>query len=131
MVGEYINKNCEENKPCKIKIKDAINFSWDRLYVFDIAVEDNVISEILGIEYSSNLPEYSRKWIFVKDNQIVYAAEHTIYEIDKPVRNGEVLLNEEHPKENYSVFNRDSSFEVSKNRLDDNEYYFYLTAETF
>ena len=128
MIGEYVSKNCEANKPCKIQIKDATNFSWDKLYVFDRAVESDVISELLGIKYSSTSPYYSRKWFFVKDNQIVQTEEHILYEIDKSVDNGDVLIEEANPKEKYSIFTEDSLFEVSKNKLNADEHYFYLTC---
>lgn len=125
-ISEYIRQTCEENKPCKIEIKNVTDFSWDKLYVFDEAVENDVISKFLGINYSSTFPYYSRKWFFVKDNQIVRTEEHILYEIDMPVDNCSVLLTEDNRKEKFSIFNRDSTFEVSKNRLNDNESYYYL-----
>jgi hypothetical protein len=126
MIREYINKTCETNIPCKIQIKDATNFSWDKLYVFNEAVEQDAISEILGIKYSSSSIYYSRKWFFTKNNQIVKTEIHTLYEIDEPVDNGSVLIEEDNQKEKYSIFAENSLFEVSKNNLRADEYYFYL-----
>lgn len=124
-ISEYIRQTCEENKPCKIQIKNVTDFSWDKLYVFNEAVESDVISKILGKNYSSTSPYFSRKWFFVKDNQIVRTEEHILYEVDVPVDNGNVLLTEDNPKQKFSIFGQDSIFEVSKNKLSDNEFYYY------
>ena len=119
-IGEYIRRICEKDKPCRIQIKDALDFSWDKLYVFDEAVEEDEIRKILQANYSSASPHYSRKWVFVKDGQIVSTEQHILYEIDVPVDIGNVLLTEDNPQEKFSVFSRDSIFEATG---DDKSYY--------
>ena len=127
-ISEYILANCQENYPCTIRLKDATDFSWDKLYVFDIAIENDVITKMVGTTKFTSSGDYSRKWFFVKDDQVVRFEEHILSAVDEPVANGSVLLEEGNPKEKYSIFSQDAAFEVVKNKLSDDEHYYYLTC---
>jgi hypothetical protein len=120
-----IQKNCAEGKPCQVRLKDSTNFSWDKLYVFDIAVEPDVISEMLNINFDSS-GSYSRKWFFIKDNQVVHFEQKVIIVGGDSVVDGDVSLNEDAAQEKYSIFGQDALFEVSKNKYDGTRSYYYL-----
>lgn len=122
-IGEYIRKNCQINKPCKIQLKDVTDFSWDKLFVFDMAVESDVISKTLGTEYSSSSPYYSYKWFFVKNNQIVRSEEHIIYEIDKPMSAGDVSFVIKDSQKKFRIFDNAVVFDLERHNFHDSEIY--------
>ncbi len=118
-VSEYIRKSCQENKPCKIQLKDATDFSWDKFYFFNEAVEDNEIGRIVGINFSSRFT--SRKWFFLKDNQLVRSEEQILYEVDLPMKTGDVDFDYDENK--FAVFQADSIFELETSKTETGVYY--------
>lgn len=123
-ISEYVRQNCKENESCVVKLSDATDFSWDIVYVFPQGSSDAGISKITGNDYSSSFSLfYSTKWIFLKDKRIVRTEAHIIYNIEKPVHNGSVILKDENQTDMYAVFRPYSICEVKTNKADDQIYY--------
>ncbi len=122
-ISEYVQKNCKESKNCTLNLKDITNFSWDKMYFFDMSVEENVISKVVGKKFSSASKYYSNKLFFIQDNQVVESEQHIMPEIDKPFHNGDVDFESKNSQNRYIVFNNDSKFEVEKIKLNDGEFY--------
>lgn len=129
-VYKYIVENCREEKGCEISLKKATDFSWDKLYVFRENVETEEINKLLNISYHHSSPYYSRKWFFVKDSKVVKFQEFIMSDIDDPVEDNDILLQRENPKHDYQVFDRNEVFKVSKNKLEENKHYYYLTCKS-
>jgi len=63
--------DCDDEN-CKIKITDFTDFQWDKMYIFNYAVPSDEVDQAIGVEYG-NYEEFTRPWVFVKNNKIVYA----------------------------------------------------------
>ncbi|MCY7346190.1 MAG: hypothetical protein LH614_08190 [Pyrinomonadaceae bacterium] len=130
-ISSYIQRNCQEKQPCKIQLKDATDFSWDKFIFFDIPVEPEVISALIGEEFSSASPYYSRKWFFLKDNKVIRSEEQILYEIDVPMKNGDVdfdleggeRIKIEFAESNFALFQANSIFEIERNDTGTVQYY--------
>lgn len=100
------------NSGCTIKLSDLFDFYWDQMYVFDLAVEDNVISNEIGSAFSSTSPYNSTKWFFLKDGKVVHFEEKLIKEIDKPIEIGGVEFEIKDAERKFAVYDRNAIFEV-------------------
>ncbi len=120
----YIQSNCNFEKTCRMELAKATEFSWDHLYVFDIAVEDNIISEKLGVKFNSVSQFYSQKWFFVKDGQIIQAEEKVIEEIDNPIKNGDIDFEIKDSQNKFALFDENSVFEVEEMKIGSKKYYY-------
>jgi hypothetical protein len=117
------NENDDPNKAeCIINLKDLFEFSWDQMYVFDLAVEDDVISDQIGSPFSSNTSDYSTKWFFLKDGKVVRFEERQVKEIDKPVSNGDVVFEIKDSERKFALFNKESKFKVVKMNVGDGKF---------
>lgn len=122
-ISHYIGEKCIRREDCRIQIKDTMDFSYDKLYVFEMAVENDVIIRVLGSKFYSSSPYYSRKWFFLKDNQVVQSEQHLIPEIDNPIDDGDVDFEIKNVQEKYDVFGEDAVFEVERIKTDTGEFY--------
>ena len=122
-ISEHVQKNCKESKTCTFYLKDITNFSWDKLYFFDMSVEEDVIRKLIGKKFSSSSPYYSNKLFFVQDNQVVESEQHIMPEVDNPFQNGDVDFEFNDSQNKYIVFENDSKFEVEKIKLSTGEFY--------
>jgi len=65
---------------CIVEAGAVTDFEWDLLYIFEDTNRDEDIEKILGIAYSNIEYKYSRKIIFLRNNQIV----HQEYNLSNP-----------------------------------------------
>lgn len=105
-------EKCNPQKPCRISGSNLTNVSWNELHAFDLAVEDNVISEALGTAFSSTSRYHSRKIVFMKDKKIVYSEEHPVPEIDIPWKANDVDFDLSRYPKKYAVFGPEALFEI-------------------
>jgi hypothetical protein len=133
-----IIEDCKQNttqspnnsiKNCQVKLNDLFEFSWDIMYVFDAAVDDNVISEQIGKKFLSTSSYYSKKWFFLKDGKIVNFNEKVIKEIDKPIENGDVDFEIRDSQHKFAAFKNNSAFDVDELNVGNGRYY-YLKCVT-
>jgi len=122
-ISEYVRNNCLESKTCQIKLKETMDFSWDKLYVFDMSVEQQVLSSIIGEDFSSSSPYYSNKMFFTKGNKVVDFEQHLIPEVDNPFGDGDVDFEIKDAQNKYTVFNADSIFKVERIKTETGEFY--------
>lgn len=108
---EYIKANCIDPKPCKIAAKDMTNFEWDKFYVFEPNVEDEEIEKVIGKKIESTT--YSRKWIFLKNGEIVHIERDRITDIEEPIGARDILI--ETTKN--CVIKPDSVFKIEKDLI--------------
>ena len=119
----YLKKTCIEQDSCEVKLDKIIESSWDKFYVFDFSVEDQVISKEIGTQFSSTSPYYSSKWFFIKDGHITHFEQRIIPEVDKPNKNGDIDFEIRNSQNKFSVFEKDSLFKAEKHKLTDGDFY--------
>ena len=137
-IGEYIKNTCGTTPTCKIKLSNALDFGWDRLFVFHKNAESDVISKAIGTSYVEQFPnDYSHKWIFLSGDKIVLSEEHVVPGVDIPVQEGEIIFSFEDCSDflpdgqnNYLVFNKDDVFQVKGQRVSEKTSYFVLELKT-
>lgn len=122
-ISEYVQKNCPPSGTCIIRLDEVMEFPWDRLYFFEDNVEESEISKILGIQYVSGTPYYSRKWFFLKDGKIVQSAIREIPEVDRRIEAGEVDFEMKDSVNNYLIIERGSNFSVERIPCEGGEFY--------
>ncbi|HLA95862.1 MAG TPA: hypothetical protein VK612_09090 [Pyrinomonadaceae bacterium] len=106
-----------------LTIYSMTNFDWDKLYVFDLAVEDDEISQVLGIEFQSTSNQYSKKWFFEKGGVIVEREQKFIDEIEKPTKAGDVEFDITDSVRKFAVFKRDDLFTVEEKKIQGGRYF--------
>lgn len=122
-VRKLIQNSCTSNNTCEITLSRATKFEWDKFYFFDMNVEDAIISKVLGFEYKSLTPNYSRKWIFLKNNELVLAEEDQIPEVDRPMEVGDIDFDLSDQRGNYAAFTNKSNFEAVGIAIDNGTFY--------
>lgn len=125
-ISEYVAKNCHPDHPCTIKLDQLTPFAWDKFYYFEMLVENEQVSKVLGFRVSSDMA-YSRKWFFIDGDHLANAHFRSIPEIDKPVGPGEVIFDIHKSQNNYAVFVPGSVFSIDRSKIDDGEF-FILTC---
>ncbi|MFV0469559.1 MAG: hypothetical protein ACK5MK_11610 [Dysgonomonas sp.] len=75
-INDYVEDNCSYLSPgdsCIMNFEEILNFSWDSLYVFGEYTNSRFISKRIRIQYEgSDVPDFSKRMIFVKGNRIVH-----------------------------------------------------------
>lgn len=122
-IVKHIRENCSESKTCQLNLGEVTGFSWDKLYVFDMAVEQEVISKVIGEDFLFLSPYYSHKMFFAKDNKVVNFEQHIIPEVDSPFDDGDISFEIKDSENKYAVFDKNSLFEVERIKTKDGEFY--------
>jgi hypothetical protein len=122
MVSE-IQKTCASQSKCRVSLRDATHFEWDRMYVFDYTVGRDEIEQVLGCAFP-DYEEMDKRYIFMNKGKIVHS-ENSEVDIEKPRKNE--LLFDIPPRSHYLNFGPDSTFEVTKDSLEDGTPFFDLT----
>ena len=105
-----ITKNCEDSKVCTIRLRDATNFDWDKVYVFKYTATRDEIARVIGFPLP-RYEEFKRKIVFLNAGKLAYS------EADPTDIEG--LINEEvvfdiPDNESYRTFSSNAVFEVTK-----------------
>jgi hypothetical protein len=114
-----INKSCRSSNVCTIRVRDATNFDWDKMYVFEYTATEDEIIKVIGLPLP-RYDEFKRKMIFVSGGKLAYSeAEPTDIES---------LINEQivfgiPDNESYREFGPDPLFEVNKKSFSRGVYY--------
>jgi hypothetical protein len=70
-----ITQKCA-NQPrsrCKVALKDAAPFSWDKLYLFGSWTTSEAIAEAIGLEYQGTaVPDDYRRMLFIQGGKVVH-----------------------------------------------------------
>ncbi|MEZ5308335.1 MAG: hypothetical protein R2684_14410 [Pyrinomonadaceae bacterium] len=108
-IGDYLKIYCKGKSDCRFRLNEVTPFKWDKFYFFDASIEGHRIVEITGIsvDYKENM---KRKFIFVKNNRIVYFEENES-DIESAVE-GEINF-QDADRKNYAVFDYSAEFRVS------------------
>jgi len=62
---------------CVIKLKDATNFKWDKVYLFSSRIEADSISKIIGFTYSGgDLTGGNTRMVFTVGKKVVYQEDN-------------------------------------------------------
>lgn len=72
-IVNYIENNCKQF-PCAIKIKEATDFNWDKMFVFDYGADIGEIERTVGTSIPRK-KEFSRKLVFTKEGNLVHYDE--------------------------------------------------------
>ncbi len=65
-------RHCKNNLNCEIVISQLTNFTWDKMFVFDMPANLEVINKAIGMSYANYYQEYTRSIIFLNGNKIVH-----------------------------------------------------------
>ena len=120
-ISGFIAKNCAPQDICQFQLKDVTNFSWDRFFVFDLTVDNDVISKQIGSEFSSSIEYYSNKWFYLKDGELIHFEQRAIPEIDEYMKPGDIDFDISSSKDRYAVFDTKSVFEVNRIKVNGGE----------
>jgi hypothetical protein len=114
-----INKSCRSSNVCTIRVRDATNFDWDKMYVFKYTANRDEIVKVIG----SPLPRYNefkRKLIFVSGGKLAYSEEEPT-DIESVIN--EQIVFGIPDNESYREFGSDPVFEVTKKNFSRGVYY--------
>jgi len=117
-----IANRADKCENCKIRLVDFTNFQWDKMYVFNYSVSPDEVDNALGLEYSNDdYEEFTRPWIFVKNNKVVYAEDNP-YNIEGVVSD-EVAFDQSDSVRVISYTPNTAVFKAKKERSGGNKYY--------
>ena len=86
---------------CKINLNEVTDFTWDKVYIFYNATPIEEIEKAIGCKYD-NYKEFSRPWIFIKNNTIIYY-ENNPLDIEN-IKENEIIFYEEIDTLRYNIF---------------------------
>lgn len=116
-IGKRVNE-CKADD-CTIRIKDATDFQWDKMYVFKYYARPDVIQKALGTT-SSNFVEFTRRIVFLKDGRIVYREDEPT-DIESVV-DGQVIFDIP-DTDVYKAYMPDAEFRGVKRKSGEKVYY--------
>ncbi|MDC9582933.1 hypothetical protein PSI15_15405 [Xenorhabdus sp. PR6a] len=73
-IAVYGDANCPMDQGCLVDLYKLTPFSWDRAYIFPVGADKKFIDEAIGMHYQ--FVDVGVKYIFIKDNHIVYSEEY-------------------------------------------------------
>lgn len=73
-VGALIQKQCNFETECRIRISDATEFDWDEMYVLRAGLLDVEAKEVLP-QVGELWGEFNRKIVFLKNGKRIHADE--------------------------------------------------------
>ena len=73
-IADYTNKHCQLDQECLVSLQAITPFSWDRAYIFPTRALKNHINKAIDMNY--NYMDIGDKFIFIKDNIIIYSEEY-------------------------------------------------------
>lgn len=88
-----------------------------------MAVEQKVVSKVIGEDFIFLSPYYSNKMFFAKDNKVVNFEQHIMPEVDVPFDDGDVDFEIKDSENKYAVFDKTSLFEVQRIETKNGEFY--------
>ena len=120
----HIEKTCNENEPCIVRIQEITDFEWDNMYVFKVGVSLETINHVIGFEYPY-FTDVAYRVIFTKSNAVVYHEDTFPY----PERRLDRQVFFEIPSDTmkYLSLSKDEAIFVSERILDNNDKYYVLT----
>lgn len=74
LIGK-INQECENQtkSKCRVALKEATPFSWDKLYFFSSWTTPEAIAEAIGLEYHGEyVPDDYRRMLFIRGGKVVH-----------------------------------------------------------
>ena len=74
LIGK-INQECENQtkSKCRIALKDATPFSWDRLYFFGSWTTPEAIATATGLQYQGEyVPDDYRRLLFIQGGKVMH-----------------------------------------------------------
>ena len=123
-VVSQINRDCGTRTDCKIEIRKATDFDWDRMYVFE-AMEKDEIEKVLGCAFPANVDVAIEKhYAFLKSGKLVYS-ENVEVNHEHPIQDEVVFDRPEKP--NYVTYTPDAVFSARKETREDAISYFELS----
>lgn len=125
-IVKRIEQNCTERVGCVFEMLGTTPFAWDKLYVFRPGLLDVEITKIIGKEVSFR-GEFSNKYVFLKDDKIVYTEEHYI-NADR-FEDGTVMFGTTDKYDRFALIDESSKFDVRIDRRQSGTTY-YLTCTT-
>jgi hypothetical protein len=117
--SQALEKSVSKDSGCVLKAKEIFKFSWDRLYVFDPAVEDNVIRQRIGSEFTTASEIGSVKWFFMREGKVILLEEKPIQKIDRPVNKGDVKVEITDALKKFSEIEPEDGLEVNELQVGD------------
>nr|WP_314267294.1 hypothetical protein [uncultured Moellerella sp.] len=73
-IADYIDEHCQLDQECLVSLQAITPFSWDRAYIFPTKARKDYINKAIGMNY--NYTGIGDKFIFIKDNIIIYSEEY-------------------------------------------------------
>ncbi|MDE1476206.1 hypothetical protein KKI95_16705 [Xenorhabdus bovienii] len=76
-IANYADAYCEMDQDCLIDLSKVTPFNWDKAYIFQPGELYPYIDKAIGMKY--NFIDVGLKFIFIKDNKIIYSEEYFPY----------------------------------------------------
>ncbi len=105
-----------------VRLNEVFEFNWEKMYVFDYAVEDHVIFDQIGFQFKFPASNASDKWFFTKSGTVVYFEENPVEKIDEPIQEDDVQFEIKNSQTKFAVYTPDNIFEVEFRRLDSGKF---------
>lgn len=81
---DVIEKECLTSQSCIVSISKLTHFEWDKMYVFEYNFSDEQIEQKIHHKFSRRL-EFTKVWLFMRGDSIVYFEEHEI-DFERPTK---------------------------------------------
>jgi len=92
---------------CEIILKDITTFSWEKVYIFNTPASLEEIEKAIGSQYP-NYKEFTRAWIFMKSNRIIYS-ENNPSNIEHVIKD-QIIFEDEMDTDKYKIYTQDDIF---------------------
>ncbi|ERT14100.1 hypothetical protein [Photorhabdus temperata] len=76
-ISAYVNKHCQIDQKCLVDLQDITPFHWERAYIFPTGTRPKTIDNAIGMHYQ--FIDVGVKFIFIKNNEIIYSEEYFPY----------------------------------------------------
>lgn len=90
-----INQKCGNQTKiiCKVALKDATPFTWDKLYLFGAWTTADAINETIGLDYhGEDVPDDYRRMLFIQGNKVVYEEDFQPFDYEQSTINFPELI---------------------------------------
>jgi hypothetical protein len=121
-VGQYIEKQCAGQFPCRVRLRDATTFAWDEMYIFDYSSTQSRVEEMIGTKVPDFRPRgLYRHLIFMKDGKVVLSEDEKV-DFDGTIPD-QLVFDDGFDAVDYHWFGSDTAFMASREQGDTGRFY--------